>query len=80
MANFESGVTGYVTGTATVKAYFPIKKNGDPDIKCIHCLYYNGRNKCTITHNENGGIVNFPEHGIGYDCPLEFETEGENNE
>ena len=32
MANFESGVKGYINGTATVLVHFPVDFHGNADI------------------------------------------------
>lgn len=74
MPNFDSGVSGYITGTAEVAVHFPVDNRGNADISCNQCPYYgrNGKN-CQL----NKQIVNYPEKFIGHCCPLTFENEEE---
>lgn len=68
MANFESGVKGYVKGKATVEVYFPIDWRGSVEIACKHCQFFVKANmRCGL----NQSIVNFPEKYVGDNCPLE---------
>lgn len=70
MALFESGVSRYVTGTATVQVYFPVDDHGREHVRCEMCPYYHKYDrKCGL----NGEMVAFPEKYIGSRCPLEFE-------
>lgn len=72
MPNFESGVSRYITGTYTVKVHFPVDHKGNADISCNQCPYYSqGYRKCRL----NDQIVAYPEHFVGYYCPLETEEE-----
>lgn len=69
MANFESGVKGYVKGVTTLVVPFPIDWNGHADISCKQCGYYQPTaRKCGLTHN----VVAFPEKFVGDFCPLEI--------
>ena len=70
MPTFETGVSGYIHATVTVKVSFPIDWRGNTDVKCAMCPYY-GRTsqKCHL----NGSIVEYPEKYIGSNCPLTFE-------
>ena len=40
MANFDSGVSAYVTAVATVVVHFPVDLKGNADIRCVLCPYY----------------------------------------
>lgn len=73
MANFDSGVSGYVKATATVMVHFPIDWKGNVEIACKHCPFYiRTGQRCGL----NQSIVNFPEKYVGDNCPLEkFESE-----
>lgn len=68
MANFDSGIAKYIKARAVVEVYFPVDFKGREEIACKHCQFYVGATrKCGL----NGQVVNYPEHFIGYDCPLE---------
>ena len=69
---FESGVSRYITGTATVKVYFPVDRKGNPDCSCRQCRYFRQNSRtCALT----GEISAYPDHYIGQTCPLNFESE-----
>lgn len=77
MANFESGVKGYVKGYAVVQVGFPIDWHGKAEIACKHCNFFiRATQRCAL----NQEVVNFPEKYVGSACPLEIieENEGEN--
>ena len=68
MANFETGISGYVKATATVEVHFPIDWRGSIEIACKHCPFYvRATQRCGL----NQAVVNFPEKYVGTDCPLE---------
>ena len=71
MADFESGVFGYVTGEATVTVNFPVDKRGVADVSCNQCDYFR-RNyrKCGI----NGAICEYPDKYVGSRCPLHIKN------
>jgi len=69
--SFETGVSRYITGTATVKAFFPVDRRGKEYIYCEQCKFFYGR-RCALT----GEISAFPGTHRGDKCPLDFE-EGE---
>ena len=69
---FDTGVSRYITGTATVKAYFPVDSKGNMDVTCEQCRFYNMR---SVRCNLNDEICNYPKRGIGFACPLEFHEE-----
>lgn len=68
--NFDSGVSRYVIGTATVVAHFPVDRKGNADICCEQCSFYHGR-RCAL----NNEVCNYPSRYRGEFCPLEFEEE-----
>lgn len=68
--NFDSGVSKYVYGSATVVAPFPVDRSGKEYIACDQCKFYYGR-KCALT----GEISAFPSAHKGDYCPLIFEEE-----
>ena len=69
--SFESGVSRYLTGTATVTTYFPVDNRGRADVCCDQCRFFYGR-RCSLT----GEVSPYPAKFIGSGCPLEIE-EGE---
>ena len=74
--DFDTGVSQYVTGRATVACAFPIDRKGNPHVKCDFCKYYNRIAKqCVLTNN----VIFFPDY-ISEDCPLDFETTEKENE
>ena len=69
MANYDSGVSRYIIGRATVTAHFPVDHRGNEDVNCEQCRFYNMRNRrCNL----NDSLCAYPSRGIGPDCPLEF--------
>ena len=59
MANFDSGVKGYVKATATVEVHFPIDWRDSVEIACKHCPFFVRTNmRCGL----NQSIVNFPSY------------------
>ena len=67
MANFESGVSRYIKGRATVEVNFPVDWRGNAEIACKHCDYFHSTSrKCGLNHH----VVNFPEKYVGEYCPL----------
>ena len=76
MANFESGVKGFVKAYAVVQVGFPIDWRGNAEIACKHCNFFiRATQRCAL----NQEVVNFPERYVGSQCPLEIieENEGE---
>lgn len=74
MKPFDSGVRYYTF--ATVQIGFP-----EDDICCYRCPLMGkqlgiDREICHRT----GEILLAPKHTIGYDCPLKFENQKENND
>lgn len=72
MANFESGVKGYVTGTCTIKVHFPIDMKDREEIACKHCPYLSSNNRmCQL----NKQPIAYPDKFVGDYCPLRMEEE-----
>lgn len=67
---FDSGVSRYITGTATVVARFPVDYRGNADICCDQCRFYRSR-RCGLTDE----VSNYPTRYRGDNCPLELEEE-----
>ena len=68
----QSGVQGYVTGTATVTVNFPIDLHGNLDINCRQCWYFRRTySTCCL----NGQVCEYPDKYIGSRCPLKFGEE-----
>lgn len=68
MANFDTGIKGYVKASAVVEVYFPIDWKDNAEIACKHCNFYvRATQRCGL----NQTIVNFPEKFVGEYCPLE---------
>ena len=74
MANFDSGIAKYIKARAVVEVYFPVDYKGREEIACKHCQFYR---RTTQRCGLNDAVVNYPEHFIGYDCPLVPIEEGE---
>lgn len=72
MANFESGVSGYVYGTTIVKVPFPIDLKGNLDRCCDQCPYFRRSYK---TCGLNNSVCYYPNKYIGAGCPLQFEED-----
>lgn len=73
MANFESGVSGYVKAKATVEVHFPIDWRGSAEVACKHCDFFR---RTSMRCGLNQSMVNFPDKYVGDECPLvEFESE-----
>lgn len=72
LANFSSGVSGYIRTRAVVEVNFPIDWRGSVEIACKHCNFYvNATRRCGLTQQ----VVNYPERYIGESCPLEEVTD-----
>lgn len=67
MANFESGVKGYITGTYLVEVHFPIDWKDNAEICCRHCQFLSSNDRmCQL----NKMPVAFPNKYVGDYCPL----------
>ena len=68
MADFSSGVKGYIKGRFTVEVGFPIDWNDRAEIACKHCPFLaSNERKCLL----NGEMVAYPHKYVGDHCPLE---------
>ena len=68
MADFSSGIKGYVQAEAVVTVLFPIDWKGNEDICCDQCYYYRRSYK---TCGLNGEVCAYPNKYVGAACPLE---------
>lgn len=69
MGDFENGIKGFVKGEYTVTVNFPIDWKDREEIACKHCPYLSSNERmCQL----NKQPVHFPNHYVGYNCPLEF--------
>ncbi len=76
MANFETGISGYVRTKATVYVSFPIDHKGNRHECCDRCeFHYSGRSG--ITCALSGELLLFPDKYVGAKCPLNVITEDE---
>ena len=67
MANFESGVKGYVTAQYLVKVNFPIDFKDNSEIACKHCPYLSSNERmCQL----NKMPLAYPNKYVGDFCPL----------
>ena len=78
MADFSSGVSGFVTATATVTVKFPIDNRGNADVCCHQCPYYSQSSRiCQL----NKALPACQSKVIGQDCPFwESLREGDRND
>lgn len=67
MANFDSGVSGYVIGRAIIEVGFPIDMKGNADISCRHCPYLSSNDRMCQLNKEP---VAYPQKFVGDHCPL----------
>lgn len=74
MANFDSGVKGYVKAFAAVQVNFPVDYAGRADISCYQCPFFS-RSSCICQLTKS--IVNYPQKYVGADCTLEAEKNEE---
>lgn len=72
MANFDSGVKGYIWGECTVRVHFPVDWRDNPDVCCFQCPFFS-RNTgvCQLTKE----VSEYPQKHRGSKCPLEFSGE-----
>lgn len=74
MADFSSGVSGYIIGRAVIEVNFPKDLKGRSDVSCNQCPYY-GRNSKMCQLNKHTPA--YPDKYIGQKCPLNFDDENE---
>jgi hypothetical protein len=72
MANFQSGVSGYVKTYAVVNVNFPVDDKGRAEIMCKHCPYLSSNERMCQLNKEP---VAYPNKFVGSRCPLQ-EVEG----
>lgn len=77
MANFDSGVKGYIKTFATVRVNFPVDYAGRTDISCYQCQFFS-RSSCVCQLTKS--VVNYPQKYVGADCPLEPEKNEKTDE
>ena len=78
MANFQSGVSGYVKTYAVVNVNFPIDDKGRQEIACKHCPYLSSNERMCQLNKEP---IAYPNRYVGQHCPLiEIETKEADNE
>jgi hypothetical protein len=69
MANFDNGVKAFIKGRVTLEVGFPVDFKDRAEIACKHCNFFvRATQRCGL----NQQIVNYPEHYVGVDCPLEI--------
>lgn len=74
MANLDSGVKSFITGECTIKVHFPVDWKDRADVSCMQCPYLSSNERmCQL----NKQPVQYPKQYIGWDCPLQFNEEGE---
>ena len=67
--NFDSGVSNFICGTATVTNYFPMDAKGNADVSCAQCRFYrDSARRCAL----NDELCNYPTKYIGANCPMQF--------
>ena len=72
MAQFDSGVKGYITGECVVKIHFPVDFKGNAEVNCYQCkMFSRNTGICQVTKE----ISEYPMKFIGSNCPLNFDGE-----
>lgn len=67
MADFSSGVSGFVKVSAIISVSFPIDLKGNADVSCFQCPYYSQSSRiCQL----NKAVPAYPSKYIGQDCPF----------
>ena len=67
MADFSSGVSGYVKAVAIVAVNFPIDLKGNADVCCYQCPYFSRSSGiCQL----NKAVPAYPAKYIGQECPF----------
>jgi len=77
MADFSSGIKGYVHAEAVVTVLFPIDWKGNEDVCCDQCYYFRRNYK---TCGLNGEVCQYPSKFVGGSCPLVPVIESEDND
>lgn len=69
MANFDSGVSGYIHARAVVDVFFPVDARGSCDINCMQCKFYaRSSGICLLTKE----VSEYPTRYTGSHCPLDY--------
>ena len=67
MADFSSGVKGFIKASAVISVSFPIDLKGNADVSCFQCPYYRQSSRiCQL----NKAVPAYPSKYIGQDCPF----------
>ncbi len=77
MANFESGISGYVKAYAVVNVFFPIDDKGRSEIACKHCQFLSSNERMCQLNKEP---VAYPNKFVGDRCPLDEIVERKNED
>lgn len=72
MADFSSGVSGYIHASAVITVHFPIDSRGNADISCRQCPYLSSNERMCQLNKEP---VAFPNKFVGDFCPLKRKEE-----
>lgn len=74
MADFSSGVKSFIIGECTIQVKFPVDWKDRPDVSCSQCPFLSSNERmCQL----NKQPVQYPKQYIGWDCPLNFKQQGE---
>lgn len=73
MANFQSGVSGYIKTYAVVNVNFPVDDKGRAEVMCKHCPYLSSNERVCQLNKEP---VAYPNKYIGDRCPLQEVEDG----
>jgi hypothetical protein len=66
--NFDDGVKGYITMSATVFVHFPINWRDQEDVRCELCPFFRHTSRSCALNQE---ICEYPDKFRGSRCPLE---------
>ena len=67
MADFSSGVKGFIKASAVISVSFPIDLKGNADVCCFQCPYYSQSSRiCQL----NKAVPAYPSKFIGQECPF----------
>ena len=67
MADFDTGVSGYIFAETLIRVGFPIDRRGEADISCEQCDYFRRSSKsCDLTKK----VCAYPSKYVGAHCPL----------
>ena len=72
MADFSSGVSGYIHAEAVITVAFPIDWKGNADISCRQCPYLSSNERMCQLNKEP---VAYPNKFVGDSCPLHRKEE-----